>query len=31
VLASFEKPRVGNRARVTSEEVIRIEDDLQTS
>ena len=31
VLASFEKPRVGNRARVTSEEVIEIVDDLQTS
>jgi len=31
VLASFEKPRVGNRARVTSEEVIEIEDDLQTT
>src|SRR5690606_18496875 len=29
VLASFEKPRVGNRARVTSEEVIEIQDDLQ--
>ena len=31
VLASFEAPRVGNRARVTSEEVIEIVDDLQTS
>lgn len=31
VLASFDKPRVGNRARVTSEEVIEIKDDLQTS
>ena len=31
VLASFDKPRVGNRARVTSEEVIEIQDDLQTS
>jgi len=31
VLASFEKPRVGNRARVTSEEVVEIVDDLQTS
>jgi L,D-transpeptidase YcbB len=31
VLASFAKPRVGNRARVTSEEVIELEDDLQTS
>lgn len=31
VLASFEKPRVGNRARVTNEEVIEIQDDLQTS
>jgi murein L,D-transpeptidase YcbB/YkuD len=31
VLASFNAPRVGNRARVTSEEVIEIEDDLQTS
>src|SRR5690606_31828822 len=31
VLASFEQPRVGNRARVTSEEVIEIVDDLQTS
>jgi murein L,D-transpeptidase YcbB/YkuD len=31
VLASFEAPRVGNRARVTNEEVIEIEDDLQTS
>jgi L,D-transpeptidase YcbB len=29
VLASFEAPRVGNRARVTSEEVIEIVDDLQ--
>ncbi|HYD23924.1 MAG TPA: L,D-transpeptidase family protein [Croceibacterium sp.] len=31
VLASFEQPRVGNRARVTSEEVVEIVDDLQTS
>jgi murein L,D-transpeptidase YcbB/YkuD len=31
VLASFDAPRVGNRARVTNEEVIEIEDDLQTS
>ncbi len=31
VLASFERPRVGNRARVTNEEVIEIVDDLQTS
>lgn len=31
VLASFDKPRVANRARVTSEEVIEIKDDLQTS
>lgn len=31
VLASFEQARVGNRARVTSEEVIEIVDDLQTS
>ena len=31
VLASFDKPRVGNRARQTSEEVIEIIDDLQTS
>ena len=31
VLASFNAPRVGNRARVTSEEVIEIQDDLQTS
>jgi len=31
VLASFEAPRVGNRSRVTSEEVIEIVDDLQTS
>jgi len=31
VLASFDKPRVGNRARVTNEEVIEIQDDLQTS
>jgi len=31
VLASFEKPRVGNRSRVTDEEVIEIQDDLQTS
>lgn len=31
VLASFEQPRVGNRARVTSEEVIEIVDDLQTT
>ena len=31
VLASFNAPRVGNRARVTSEEVIEIVDDLQTT
>ena len=31
VLASFERPRVANRARVTSEEVVPIIDDLQTS
>ncbi len=31
VLASFEAPRVGNRARVTDEEVIEIQDDLQTT
>ncbi|OYW45728.1 MAG: L,D-transpeptidase [Sphingomonadales bacterium 12-68-11] len=31
VLASFNAPRVGNRARVTTEEVIEIVDDLQTS
>jgi murein L,D-transpeptidase YcbB/YkuD len=31
VLASFEAPRVGNRSRVTNEEVIEIVDDLQTS
>jgi murein L,D-transpeptidase YcbB/YkuD len=31
VLASFEAPRVGNRSRTTNEEVIEIEDDLQTS
>ena len=31
VIASFNAPRVGNRARVTSEEVIEIVDDLQTS
>lgn len=31
VLASFNAPRVGNRARVTTEEVIEIQDDLQTS
>jgi murein L,D-transpeptidase YcbB/YkuD len=31
VLASFEAPRVGNRARVSGEEVIEIVDDLQTS
>lgn len=31
VLASFEQPRVGNRARVTDEEVVPIIDDLQTS
>jgi murein L,D-transpeptidase YcbB/YkuD len=31
VLASFEAPRVGNRSRVTTEEVIEIVDDLQTS
>ena len=31
VLASFEAPRVGNRTRETKEEVIEIQDDLQTS
>ena len=31
VLASFNAPRVGNRSRVTNEEVIEIVDDLQTS
>src|SRR5690606_17827518 len=31
VLASFNAPRVGNRARVTNEEVIEIVDDLQTT
>jgi murein L,D-transpeptidase YcbB/YkuD len=31
VLASFNAPRVGNRARVTDEEVVPIVDDLQTS
>ncbi|MEO6388876.1 MAG: L,D-transpeptidase family protein [Croceibacterium sp.] len=31
VLASFSRPRVGNRSRVTNEEVIEIQDDLQTS
>jgi len=31
VLASLDKPRVSNRARQTSEEVIEIVDDLQTS
>jgi len=31
VLASFEKPRVSNRARETNEEVIVIEDDLRTT
>ena len=31
VLASFNAPRVGNRSRVTTEEVIEIQDDLQTS
>jgi len=31
VLASFEASRVGNRSRVTNEEVIEIVDDLQTS
>ena len=31
VLASFDAPRVGNRARETTEEVIEIVDDLQTS
>jgi murein L,D-transpeptidase YcbB/YkuD len=31
VLASFDAPRVANRARKTSEEVIQIVDDLQTS
>ncbi len=31
VLASFDAARVGNRARVTDEEVIEIQDDLQAS
>jgi len=31
VIASFNAPRVGNRSRVTSEEVVPIVDDLQTS
>jgi murein L,D-transpeptidase YcbB/YkuD len=31
VLASFNAPRVGNRARVTSEEAVEIVDDLQIS
>lgn len=31
VLASFNAPRVGNRSRVTNEEVVPIVDDLQTS
>lgn len=31
VLASFSAPRVGNRARVSSEKVVEIVDDLQTS
>ena len=31
VIASFNAPRVGNRARVTNEEVVPIVDDLQTS
>lgn len=31
VLASFQQPRVANRARVTSEEVVPIVDDLQTT
>ncbi|MBT2135710.1 L,D-transpeptidase family protein [Croceibacterium sp. LX-88] len=31
VVASFKAPRVGNRSRVTDEEVIEIVDDLQTS
>ncbi|KRA79777.1 L,D-transpeptidase family protein [Altererythrobacter sp. Root672] len=31
VIASFKAPRVGNRSRVTDEEVIEIVDDLQTS
>lgn len=31
VLASFDQPRVGNRARVTDEAVVPIVDDLQTS
>ena len=30
VLASFDKPRVSNRAQETDEEVIVIEDDLRT-
>ena len=29
VLASFDAPRVGNRARVTDEEVVEIVDDLR--
>lgn len=31
VLASFDAPRIGNRARVTSEEAVEIVDDLQDS
>ena len=31
VIASFNAPRVGNRSRVTNEEVVPIVDDLQTS
>ena len=31
VLASFDKPRVGNRARATDEEAVEIVDDLQDS
>ncbi len=31
VLASFDQPRVSNRARTTSEDVVEIVDDLQTS
>jgi murein L,D-transpeptidase YcbB/YkuD len=31
VLAAFDAPRVGNRARVTSEEAVEIVDDLQIS
>jgi murein L,D-transpeptidase YcbB/YkuD len=31
VLASFDAPRVANRARSTSEDVVEIVDDLQTT